>query len=117
MWKIFAAWRRILRRKRRRASDAGAESDGYDEDGSSDSDYLTRPLSPMTFGRTLRLLLERQQRLPWATHPLSTVMKIEPYRQFKYCKGSGEYTAFEVTGNTDVYLASFTVNGAPGIRL
>ncbi len=50
-----------------------------------------------------------QLRLPWATHPLSTVTKIEPYRQFKYCKGSGEYTAFEVTGNTVVYLASFTV--------
>ena len=58
-----------------------------------------------------------QLRLPWAPHPLSTVMKIEPYRQFKYCKGSGEYTAFEVTGNTAVYLASFTATAAPGIRL
>jgi hypothetical protein len=58
-----------------------------------------------------------QLRLPWAPHPLSTVIKIEPYRRFKYCKGSGEYTAFEVTGNTAVYLASFTATAAPGIRL
>ena len=77
----------------------------------------SRPMRPDSFGRILRKLFEGQQPLPWAPHPLSAFMNTEAYRRFNYCAGSGEYTAFEVSGNAAVYLASFTANAPPGVRL
>ena len=52
-----------------------------------------------------------------APHPLSAFMNTEAYRHFNYCAGSGEYTAFEVSGNAAVYLTSFTANAPPGVLL
>jgi hypothetical protein len=121
-------------------SDGGSGSDSSDDDHDGDdqhhhrhnpvmaagiqsfpaaskADHLTRPMRPDSFGRILRKLFEGQQPLPWAPHPLSAFMNTEAYRRFNYCTGSGEYKAFEVSGNAAVYLASFTANAPPGVRL
>ena len=83
----------------------------------SNADHLTRPMRQDLFGRILRKIFEGQQPLPWALHPVSVFMNTEAYRRFNYCASSGKYTAFEVSGNAAVYLASFTTNTQPDVRL
>ena len=139
------AWRRLVRRRRRPAArkgksgsdtgdDTDSESGGDGNDGrrhtnnegnygsggarySNIADQMTRPLPAATFGSVLRQLFARQLPLPWAPHPLSTFMRMEAYRRFSYSVDSGEYTAFEVPGHAAVYLASFTANAQPGVRM
>ena len=81
------------------------------------ADHLTHAMQPASFGSVLRKLFAGLKPLPWAPHPLSTFMNTEAYHRFSYCASSGEYTAFEVSGESAVYLASFTANTQPGVRL
>ena len=97
--------------------DAEAAAHVHSSPAANHADHLTRPMKPASFGSILRQLFEGQQPLPWAPHPLSAFMNTEAYRRFSYCASSGEYTAFEVSGDAAVYLASFTANVQPGVRL
>ena len=97
--------------------DAEAAAHVHSSPAANHADHLTRPMKPASFGSILRQLFEGQQPLPWAPHPLSAFMNTEAYRRFSYCASSGEYSAFEVSGDAAVYLASFTANVQPGVRL